>query len=238
MSTRREDQAGLRASEVAAAEPDPRCLLRVAPSADVLDRDPALTARVLAGLPAEERQRHAALRLASGRQDFLAARVLARTVLAEQSGADALDIDLHQRCARCGTTGHGAPTSSAGAVSWSHSHGIVAVVTREGGAAVGVDVEHRGMGSVTPELVATACAPREADLVRASADADLAFLELWTRKEALVKLGSDLDLAVRSSLAELVAETGASRLWSSVGPSWVAAVAVREDGCQRSENGV
>lgn len=237
MSTRREDQAGLRASEVAAAEPDPRCLLRVAPSADVLDRDPALTARVLAGLPAEERQRHAALRLASGRQDFLAARVLARTVLAEQSGADALDVDLRQRCARCGTTGHGAPTSSAGPVSWSHGHGMVAAVARAGGGAVGVDVERRGTSAVSPGLLAAAAVPEEAELVRRSDDVDLAFLSLWTRKEALVKLGSGLDRALRSSVADLVAETSASFLWNVVGPSWVVAIAVREEG-RRQVDGV
>ena len=52
-------------------------------------------------------------------------------------------------------------------------------------AEVGIDVECRR--AVSQALMERVCNAEELSLIRSSADAELAFIRLWTRKEALLK---------------------------------------------------
>jgi phosphopantetheinyl transferase len=127
---------------------------------------------------------------------------------------------LRQTCPRCGAEGHGPPrvVDLPVSVSWSHSSGQVAVAASSSHR-VGLDVEVVGRIALTPELLQTALAPAEVDHVTAAADPQGEFLRLWTQKEALVKLGSDLDAMVALPLADLAARVGALEWRSaSVGP--------------------
>jgi 4'-phosphopantetheinyl transferase len=113
-------------------------------------------------------------------------------------------FQIVQRCAECGSAGHGKP-SMAGFpglhVSLAHRPG--AVVAAAGWSPVGVDVEEPGpAGGVSDVLVPDVLAPAEVAEVRTAADPTAAFLRLWVRKECLAKLGvttldsmRDVDLA-------------------------------------------
>jgi len=69
-------------------------------------------------------------------------------------------------------------------VSLSHCRrAVAAAVSRE--RRVGIDVESRRR--VSDSLVERVCSPDELALVRASSDPTMAFLRLWTRKEAVLK---------------------------------------------------
>lgn len=70
------------------------------------------------------------------------------------------------------------------AVSISHCRTAVAVaVSRRG--PVGIDVECRRR--LSPGLVERVCSLAEREALASAADADMAFLQLWTRKEAVLK---------------------------------------------------
>lgn len=130
-------------------------------------------------MSAAEIARQAAMARQEDRDDFVAARVLARIVLTRHSGvpvgAEALrSFAIRQTCAVCGGP-HGRPEvvgMPRTGLSWAHSHGWVAAAAGPG--SVGVDVEP--VGDPTPTGVRAALA--------------------WTRAEALVKFGhGDLDTA-------------------------------------------
>ena len=65
----------------------------------------------------------------------------------------------------------------------SHCKKAVAVVLHH--AEVGIDIECRR--SVSQALMERVCCAEELSLIRSSADAELEFIRLWTRKEALLK---------------------------------------------------
>lgn len=69
-------------------------------------------------------------------------------------------------------------------VSISHCQAAVAVAVSDG-AAVGIDVEARRR--VNPSLVQRVCNAEEQDFIHTSDDPEMAFLALWTRKEAVLK---------------------------------------------------
>ena len=135
-------------------------------------------------LTTTERARHERLIADVDKQAYVAAHVLVRECAAELLGTSREEIVIEQRCARCDSTEHGAP-SVAGAdavrVSLSHARGQVAAVaaTRR----CGIDVEKVSRG---PDR---ALSPREAAWVAGQEDAAYAFTRLWVRKEALVKAG-------------------------------------------------
>ncbi len=163
----------------------PDSLVRVEPSEAVLARHPH------PALAPYERARVARFAHDADAADYVAAHLLAQEVVGALIGAAAGAVALEQMCDRCGGTDHGRPAvcGSAAAVSWSHARGVVAAAAARA-RAVGVDVERpRGQApdAAVVDMVAT---PGEAREVFAAADPEAAFLALWTRKEALVKVGA------------------------------------------------
>ncbi|SDL21766.1 4'-phosphopantetheinyl transferase [Nocardioides sp. YR527] len=135
-------------------------------------------------LTAAELARHERLVADVDKQAYAAAHVLVRECAAELLVTAREEIVIDQRCARCGSAEHGAP-SVAGApairVSLSHTRGQVAAVAA--GRRCGIDVEKVSRG---PDR---ALSPREVAWVEGQEDAAYAFTRLWVRKEALVKAG-------------------------------------------------
>jgi 4'-phosphopantetheinyl transferase len=70
-------------------------------------------------------------------------------------------------------------------VSISHCRRAVAAAVNIKGR-VGIDVECRRI--IGDGLMARVCTPDEQDVVRASTDSTMTFLQLWTRKEAVLKM--------------------------------------------------
>ncbi|MEU2773642.1 4'-phosphopantetheinyl transferase superfamily protein [Streptomyces sp. NPDC007162] len=162
--------------------PTPLALVRA--TADVL---PLLHAVRLAPY-----ERDSAARLPAGerREDYLAAHVLVRLCAARFLGVDPAALMLGQRCAECGGEDHGRPflcdRPDVG-VSLSHTRGAVAAAAGPG--PVGVDVEDAADAAFSPRVAARVLAPAELAVVHADPDPARAFLRLWVRKEALVKVG-------------------------------------------------
>lgn len=108
-------------------------------------------------LDAGARARNRAFRDDDDRRRFVGARVLLRGALAEHAGCAESQIEVHQRCDRCGGA-HGAPTVTIAArpgpaVSMSHAGGIAVVAIA--GAPVGVDVEPATGGAEVQRWVRT-----------------------------------------------------------------------------------
>ncbi len=169
--------------------------VRVARSDDVLVAGPRPTDDEVAG---SRRRQHEA-----DRRDRLAARVLARRLVAEHTGRDADEIRLAQVCAVCGGP-HGRPTVVGGGahVGWSHTAGVVAVVVADDPCAI--DLESLVRLRRQPPALET-LSHHEHDWAARQPDPVRAFAELWVRKEVLVKLGDvtldeALALDVRASL--------------------------------------
>ena len=136
----------------------------------------------------DELARAARFRAQGHRDDFVAAHVLVRMCAGEALGVAPEELTLVQLCPTCGGT-HGPPSLKEVAdlaVSLSHTRGHVAATAGPG--PVGVDIEAADRKQ-SDGLVDMVLAPAEARLVRAAADAPLAFLDLWVRKEALIKAG-------------------------------------------------
>lgn len=69
-------------------------------------------------------------------------------------------------------------------ISLSHCRTAVAAAVSESGP-VGIDIESRRR--VSDALAARVCSPAELDTIHRSDDPEMAFLRLWTRKEAALK---------------------------------------------------
>ena len=179
-------------------------------------------------LSTAERARHERLVADADKQAYAAAHVLVRECAAKLLGASRGEIVIEQRCARCDSTEHGAP-SVAGAeavrVSLSHARGQVAAVaaTRR----CGIDVERVSRG---PDR---ALSPREVVWVTGQEDAAYAFTRLWVRKEALVKAGHG-SMAAAQRLDVLAGDVpagqvGEVRLTQWEGSGFLGAVAICAD---------
>ncbi|NYG07293.1 hypothetical protein BJ986_001780 [Phycicoccus badiiscoriae] len=151
----------------------PPALFSCLPAQEVLDHvRPAIDPDSL--LTSQEAARAGRLSLELDRRDFVAARVLARLLIARRHGQGAdpaaiAGIAFSQRCERCGAA-HGRPFVDVPGerVSWAHAGGYVAAVAGNG--PVGVDVEPltslgRGAWEGAPDL------------------------RSWVRAEALLKWG-------------------------------------------------
>jgi 4'-phosphopantetheinyl transferase len=134
-----------------------------------------------------ERDRAAAFRFDADRCDFVAAHLLVRACAGEVLGRPPDEVTVSQRCPTCAGP-HGPPRlveTPELAISLAHTRGYVAACAGPG--PLGVDVERvdRRRLSVLFDVLAEP----EARWVRASADPPLAFVQLWVRKEALIKAG-------------------------------------------------
>jgi 4'-phosphopantetheinyl transferase len=180
-------------------------LVVVEPSNDVLRRwrnpEQILTER--------ERQRADAYRSEQDRRDYVAAHVLMRECAALYAGTAVELLRLQQRCAVCGSTRHGKP-SFAGEpglyVSLSHTDRLVAATV--GSVPVGIDVERRGSRLWADWMLSGALTAAEILGVQRSVDPEIAFLQQWVRKEALIKVGAaDLDDLAAVDLSALPLRT-------------------------------
>ena len=159
-----------------------RALAVIGSTADVLARfaDPHRP------LTPDERERAAAFRFDVDRDDFIAGHLLARICAAETTGLDPDRLTLVQRCPHCDGP-HGPPAIAelpGWAVSLSHTRGYVAASIAQG--ATGVDVERLDRREPR-EIEQVALLAGEATFVRTAADPRRALLDLWVRKEALIK---------------------------------------------------
>nr|WP_237419216.1 4'-phosphopantetheinyl transferase superfamily protein [Kitasatospora sp. SID7827] len=173
----------------------------LATTAEVLAR-PDADERLLADY---ERERLRRFLRPADRDDYLAAHLLVRYCAAALLGTDPAEVAFGQRCPGCGEATHGRPylTDRPGThLSLSHSGGVVAAAA--GPVPVGVDVEHLGPRTSDPAALETVLSPAERALVRAHPDPTTAFLRLWVRKEALIKLGrTSLDALAELDLSHL-----------------------------------
>ncbi|MEU6134487.1 4'-phosphopantetheinyl transferase superfamily protein [Nocardioides sp. NPDC047086] len=199
-------------------------IVRFAPMAEV-DADLGL-------LTAGERARHERLVAEADKRAYVAAHVLVRECAAELLGTSREEIVIEQRCARCGSSEHGAPSvadAAAVRVSLSHTRGQVAAVAA--GRGCGIDVEKVSRG---PDR---ALSRREAAWVAGQEDAAYAFTRLWVRKEALVKAGHGsmaaaqrLDVLAGDPSGDAPADrVGAVRLTQWEGSGFLGAVAICAD---------
>ena len=162
-------------------------IVAIATSTDVLGRWPAAAADRDRSTPAVRR-----FLTEVDQDDAVAARLLCRELLGQVGGAALAETALQQTCGDCGGP-HGRPVVSVDrsvGVSWSHSHGLVmAGVFPDGG--VGVDIERRTAPTRLDDAFRRRMlAPAEQRVVVGAAEPTLAALQLWTGKEALVKLGA------------------------------------------------
>lgn len=143
-------------------------------------------------LSGDERVRHEALVFEADRRAFLAARVLARWLLAMYDGHEVTAQTLRapsirQRCDACERP-HGRPRIVGRpdlGLSWTHTREVVAAAVGPG--PVGVDVEYADPLAAPPRATAT---------VEPSGDPVARWLP-WTRAEACVKAGlADLPAAL------------------------------------------
>ncbi|ATL29587.1 4'-phosphopantetheinyl transferase family protein [Streptomyces formicae] len=155
-----------------------------------------------------ERERAARLPAGPRRRDYLAAHVLVRLCAAPLTGTPPDTLVLAQHCEDCGRDDHGRPylPDHPGIhVSLSHTTGAVAAAASTD--PVGVDVEDATAAVFDARIAHRVLAPAELAAVHADPDPVRAFLRLWVRKEALVKVGlsslgrlRELDLTDAASL--------------------------------------
>ena len=146
---------------------------------------------VSASVTPTEFARASLLRSTKHQEAFLAAHLLVRLVAAQRFGTSVADLAVEQACGQCGAAGHGRPTLQSTSpldpdwtVSFSHAADYVAAVAATG--PVGVDIED---GACRVPLIQSVLSAGEREGLVAAEDPDFSALELWTRKEAMVKLG-------------------------------------------------
>jgi len=211
---------------------DRRCLAVIALARDIIELGrPALVSH----LTAAEFARCEALRSNAARDAFIASHALVRYVAGALAGVDAARLVLVQRCDICGGP-HGAPSFRDHPnlhASLSHSAGVVAAAAAD--VPVGIDVESwdharcfeelQHSGAFSPnEIRVLAGRPHHRDDPGGLSPFEADALQLWLRKECLVKLGClDLDTLGSCDLSHLPLPDSAlparyvkrSRPWSS-----------------------
>lgn len=192
----------------------------------LLSCPPALAPEVqdtlLAGLPADERQRHGAYRRPADQARFLLARSGLRELLGHWLGCAPIALAIE-------TDRRGKPRCAhAGAPAFNGSHsGELILLAFHATAAVGVDVE-QARPDVNWEPIAERClSPAEVAALRALPPAERAkaFLAAWCRLEARLK-ASGVGLAGQHGEAPEGGSARTLRLWDvEVPPGYRAAVA-------------
>jgi len=182
-----------------------------------------LVDRLATTLPRHERDR-AARFFGHRRAEFVAGRVLARRLLADEFGCAPAEVPLKvDPGGRLGVAG-----DTVG-VSLAHSAGLVAVALSRDGA-VGIDLERADR---EPTALAWFCSPAERRWLDTlpRADRQTGFVRLWTRKEACLKAaGTGID----RRLSGVHCGSGPSGTWRDVwwreaglSPGYITAVALR-----------
>lgn len=136
-----------------------------------------------------ETRRSDRLLSASDRHDYVTAHLLIRVVAGLFTGLEPHDVRVRQHCHLCGGDGHGRPTVEevpGVCVSLSHTPGYVAAVAGPCDVAVDVQaVSELDIGDLGNVVLTSA----EQDVIREAPDPIGALGRVWTRKEALIKLG-------------------------------------------------
>ncbi|MBB5888963.1 4'-phosphopantetheinyl transferase family protein [Kutzneria kofuensis] len=145
--------------------------------------------QLAAVVPEAEQRRAGRYRQRVDRQRSLTGAWLLRTAVAAQTGEHPDEVLLDRTCADCGQQ-HGRPRLPAGVgieVSVSHAGDRVAVaLTRLG--EVGVDVGFAPLiGQFDRDLAENTLSAKELAALETSDNPGAAFLQLWVRKEALLK---------------------------------------------------
>jgi 4'-phosphopantetheinyl transferase len=148
-------------------------------------------------LDEEERQRAAAMRSLSRREEFVAGRWALRRLLGSVLGVDAkmlaFEIGQHgkPRLKReiygdSGVDGISAISGSHVEFNVAHSGGMVLIALSRAGA-VGVDVERINPQIEALEVARTALAPRDVEKIETAPEPLAEFYRCWTRQEAIGK---------------------------------------------------
>ncbi len=147
-----------------------------------------------------ERGRWAAYREPVDRARFLTGVALTRQVLAEHLGVAAAEAPLDRACARCGAP-HGVPRVVGRPdlrLSVAHAGDLVLVALAD--RAVGVDVEPLGPGALEVEGQVLTDAERRVLAGTTGAAREVALVETWVRKEAVLKM---LGTGLRTPMVEV-----------------------------------
>jgi 4'-phosphopantetheinyl transferase len=188
-------------------------------------------AELARALPADERARAAAL-AGPARARFVAGRAALRKRLASYAGLSPGQVAIVE-----GANGKPEARVPSGVeFSVSHSGGLV-LLAFGAGTPVGVDVEAIRPRADLDALAARFLAPAERDAIRAAADPLLAFLEIWTVKEACLKAlgiglaGLQAVAVAPGSAGPTISVGGDSASWTAAtfrpAPGYVAAVVRR-----------
>jgi 4'-phosphopantetheinyl transferase len=197
--------------------------------AHVLWSPPTVDRADQAWLDAGETRRLDRIERMESRQEFLTSRVLVKTLVAELSGVEPIDVRLGYTCALCGEA-HGRPIVTAPRaamrvhVSLTHA-GQRVVVAASTGAPVGVDVEPIAATGFDG-FDAVALTPEERRSLRRLDERarTAARATYWARKEALLKASGE-GLTLDPATVEL-ARTRAQLRDLDVGRGYAAALAV------------
>lgn len=139
-----------------------------------------------------------------------------QTVFAQKLLADAVKIE-YQRCMlpKLGRTVSGKPYFINNPdIQFNYSHCKKAVVCTVSGAAVGIDIE-----TIRPFQARTAehfCSEREWNWIKKQTDQDLAWIQIWTMKEAYVKYtgtGIRTDLRCLDTLDAMESKEAQKEFW-------------------------
>ncbi|MEO7260862.1 MAG: 4'-phosphopantetheinyl transferase superfamily protein [Jatrophihabitantaceae bacterium] len=165
-------------------------------------------------LDERERERAAKFVRDVDRHSYLSAHIALRHVLSRHLDIAAEQVEfVRDACPNCGAP-HGRPAVAGHPVHFSLSHGGDLVLVAVAGTPVGVDVEAVPKEQVAAEL-STRLHPDEQCEIAAAQQPWLAFVRVWTRKEAYLKgIGTGLS---RSLSADYLGGAGLAALpdgWS------------------------
>lgn len=210
-----------------------------------LDAPESSVSAATARLSPDEQARAGAFRNDTARQNFVLAHAALRSILAQQ-------LQLASAAIQFTTGPHGKPAltgTAAGRLEFNLTHsGQLALIAVTARAEVGIDVEAiRPMPDALPLAKRFFSAHEAAELQEQPArEQSAAFLNLWTRKEALAKatgLGIANSLArfevamgAEANVRTIDGDAGLAAQWSlhsfQPAPGYVAAVAVRSPGAR------
>jgi 4'-phosphopantetheinyl transferase len=195
---------------------------------------------VLALLDDAEQARHLRLRRPEDRARHATAHTLLRLVLGRLLDRPPAQLRFDRSCPQCGQA-HGKPRLIGGGPEFSltHSGGIVGVAVAE--VPVGLDVEDIADHRADPALEEETLAPAERAVLDSVdvADRPAAFLQLWTRKEAVLKAtGTGLTVPLCEVVVVPAGDPGtplpgspSMRVWNlAPGTGFIAALAAESTG--------
>jgi 4'-phosphopantetheinyl transferase len=128
------------------------------------------------------------LRQADARHRLLARRSATRWILADALGADPSAVVIERRCVTCGATTHGRPSVGGAALEFSVSSSRSWATIALSELPVGVDIEV-ARSDMAPLPFALSAHEQRGLRSLAPHKRGMAFLRLWTAKEAVLKAG-------------------------------------------------